>query len=128
MNSDIKVLVVDDEGDFREVMAVWLKSKGYSVITAPDGRSAIDLVKSEKPNIIFMDLRMPLMDGSATLKKIRSFDKNIPVIMISAYVSDPKIREVQELNVSGIFLKTDDFEKGLSLLESVLRTHKKLKR
>lgn len=128
MNKEIKILVVDDESDFRQLMTVWLESKGYSAITAANGKDAVKLVKEEKPDIIFMDLRMPVMDGSETVKSIRRFNKNIPIIIISAYIDDPKMGEVNSSDISGIFYKNEDFEKGLSLLESVLRTHKNLKK
>jgi len=128
MGKEISVLVVDDENDFRQVMTVWLESKGYSVITASDGKNAIQMGKDKKPDIIFMDLRMPVMDGTEAIKKIRSFDKDTPIIIISAYIDDQKIKEVATSDVSGIFYKSEDFEKGSILLESVLRTHKRLKR
>ena len=128
MDKDIKVLVVDDEADFRQVMTVWLESKGYSVITASNGKDAIQMVRKDKPNIVFLDLRMPIMDGSDTIKGIRRFNKDVPIIIISAYVNDPKMKEVKISHISGVFYKSDDFEKGLGLLESVLRTHKKLKK
>lgn len=123
----IQVLVVDDEDDFRHLMAFWLKSKGYSVIAAPDGKSAIRLVKEETPDIIFLDLRMPSMDGADTLKEIRSFNKDIPAILITAYVNDPKTSEALSHGISGVFYKGEDFEELLPLLEAALRTHKKLK-
>lgn len=128
MNKEIRILVVDDEADFRQVMTVWLESKGYSVITASNGKDAIQLVKKENPDIVFLDLRMPVMDGNETVQKIRSFNKNVPIIIISAYVGDLKIKEPKASDISGVFYKNDDFEKGLALLESVLRTHKKLKK
>ncbi|MFA5146872.1 MAG: response regulator [Candidatus Omnitrophota bacterium] len=128
MDKDIKVLIVDDEADFRQVMTVWLESKGYSVIAAANGKDAISMVKRDEPNIIFMDLRMPIMDGSETIKRIRRFNRHIPIIIISAYVNDPKMKEVRTTDISGIFYKSDDFEKGRAILEAVLRTHKKLKK
>ena len=128
MDKEIKILVVDDEADFRQLMTVWLESKGYYVISASNGKDAIQLVKKESPNIIFLDLRMPIMDGNETVQKIRRFNKNVPIIIISAYVGDLKIKEIKRPDISGIFYKNDDFEKGLALLESVLRTHKKLKK
>jgi len=126
MNKEIKILVVDDEADFRQLMTVWLESKSYSVITASNGKDAIQLVKKESPNIIFLDLRMPIMDGNETVKKIRRFNKNIPIIIISAYVGDLKIKEIKASDISGIFYKNEDFEKGLALLECVLRMNKKV--
>ena len=128
MEKNIRVLLVDDEADFREVMTFWLESKGYFVIKASDGQSAIILTKTEAPDIIFLDLNMPQMDGVEALKKIREFDKAIPVIFISAYVDDKRVNEAMNYGISGVFYKGKDFQEGLSLLESVLRTHKKLKK
>jgi len=128
-NKNIKVLVVDDEEDFRRLMSFWLDSKGYSVIVASDGKSAIQLMKEEKPNIVFMDLRMPVMDGIEAIKRIRRFDKEIPIIIISAHLDDPKEKETLPYGISGVFYKGKDFDKeGLPLLEAALKTHKKLKK
>ena len=128
MADKIRVLVVDDEADFRQLMMFWLQSKGYEVIVACDGKEAIKTIKAEKPDIVFMDLRMPVMDGAQTIKKIRQFNKDLPVIMISAYVDDLKIKEANRYGTSGVFYKGKDFEEGLSLLEVALRTHRQLKK
>jgi len=127
-NKNIKVLVVDDESDFRQLMKFWLESKGYLVTVVPNGKSAVEQVKEEKLDIIFMDLRMPVMDGVETIRRIRRFDKDIPIIIISAYVDDPRVKDATSYGVSGVFCKGKNFEEGLSLLESALRTHKKLKK
>ena len=127
MDKEKKILLVDDEPDFIQLMKFWLESKGYSVITAGDGEAAVELAKKEEPNIILIDLRMPKMDGVEAIKKIREFDKNIPIIIISAYVDDPKAAEAMKYGISGIFCKHKDFQEGLSLLESALRVHKNLK-
>lgn len=128
MSNGIKVLVVDDEADFTQPMAFWFESKGYSVMVASDGESAIRMIKEDTPDIVFLDLSMPVMDGAQTLAKIREFDKDIPVIIISAYVEDRRVKEASSYGISGVFYKGKDFKEGLSLLESVLRTHKKLKK
>jgi CheY-like chemotaxis protein len=127
-NKNIKILLVDDETDFRQLMMFWLKSKGYLVFTAIDGKDAIDLVKKEPPDIIFLDLRMPVMDGLEVLKRIRNFNKDVPVIVISAYINDPGTKDLTSYGISGIFYKGENFEQALPLLETALRTHKKLKK
>lgn len=127
MNKDIKIMLVDDETDFTDPMAFWLKSKGYSVIVANSGESAIKMVKEQTPDAIFLDINMPVMDGIMTLKKIREFNKEVPVIIISAFVDDLRVKEAIN-EISGVFYKGEDFKAGLSLLESALRTHKKLKK
>ena len=127
MGKEKKILLVDDEQDFLQLMKFWLESKGYSIVTARDGETAIDLVKKEELNIILIDLRMPKIDGVETIKRIREFNKNIPIIVISAYVDDPRAAEAMKYGISGIFCKHKDFQEGLSLLESALRVHKNLK-
>lgn len=127
-NHDTRILVVDDEADFTQPMSFWLESKGYSVTVAHDGQSALKIVKENPPDIIFLDLNMPVMDGATTLKKIREFNKDISVIIISAYVDDKRITDATPYGISGVFYKGADFTESLSLLEAALRTHKKLKK
>ncbi|MCM8792538.1 MAG: response regulator [Candidatus Omnitrophica bacterium] len=123
----IKVLIVDDEVDFRQLLRFWLESKGYLVITASNGQESLEKIKKENPDIVFMDLRMPVMDGCEAIKQIRQFNSDIPIIVITTYVEDPKVREIINYGISGEFYKGEDFEKSLVMLESVLRTHRKLK-
>ena len=122
-----KIMVVDDETDFSFAMEYWLKSKGYEVKTAPDGYKALDLMNEFKPDLIFLDLNMPGIDGVETLKRIRQVDKEVPVIVISAFVEDKKVDEAAQYNTSGVFSKDKDFEEGLFLVETALRRHKRLK-
>lgn len=128
MEENIKILLVDDEPDFTQPMEFWLKSKGYCVMVVPDGASAIKIIKENAPDIVFLDINMPVMDGAETLRRIREFNPDLPVIIISAYLGDRRTREATSYGISGLFYKGEDFNKGLGLLESVLRTHKKLKR
>ncbi len=122
-----KVLVVDDEKDFLFTMEYWLKSKGYEVKTVTDGFRAVEAIKTFSPNIILLDINMPGMDGVETLKRIRDIDKAIPIIIITAYIEEERVVEALSYQISGLFYKDKDFKEGLLLLESVLRTHKKLK-
>ncbi len=128
MDKGIKILVVDDEADFTQAMAFWFKSKGYTVISAPDGEKAIRMIKEDSPDIVFLDLNMPVMNGFETVKQVRQFSKEIPIIIISAYIDDPRVRELGSYGISGVFYKGADFSEGLSMLEVTLRTHKKLKK
>jgi len=128
MGEAIRVLLVDDEPDFTQPMAFWLKSKGYEPIEVTSGEEALKLIKETPPDIVFLDINMPVMDGLATLKKIREFNKDIPVVIVSAYVDDPRGRESYSYGIAGVFYKGDDLSEGLTLLETILRTHKQLKK
>ena len=122
-----KIMVVDDEPDFLFTMEYWLKSKGYEVKTASDGLKALDLIKTFNPNLVLLDVNMPGIDGVETLKRIREFNNEVPVIIITAFVWEERVAEASPYRISGLFYKDKDFKEGLKMLESVLRTHKKLK-
>jgi len=79
------VLVVDDEESIRFLYREELEEEGYTVITAADGEEALRKVRSDKPDLITLDIRMPGMDGIEVLQRIREMDKEIPVIMSTAY-------------------------------------------
>ena len=84
-----KVLVIDDTKNIRMLLTTCLELKGYSVLTAEDGKSAIEIVQDEKDNIemIFLDIRMPEMNGTEVLKIIREMGIKCPVIIMTAYAT-----------------------------------------
>jgi DNA-binding response OmpR family regulator len=79
------ILVVDDEESIRFLYREELEDEGYRVITAADGEEAMRKVRKDKPDLITLDIRMPGMDGIEVLQRIREMDKEIPVIMSTAY-------------------------------------------
>lgn len=126
MEDKTHVLLVDDEKDFLDPISFWLKSKGYLVTVANNGQSAVDLVRTNRPDIIFMDVNMPIMNGIEALACIRKFDKEVPVIIITAYGDKKNMDKVNQLGVSGFFPKKADLAQFVDVLETTLRTHKKL--
>jgi len=83
------VLVVDDDVDARRIYSEYLRSKGWTVMTAADGRRGIDKANELKPDVIVLDLAMPRVDGWTVLKHLRgsSWTETIPVIVVSAVTS-----------------------------------------
>jgi len=77
------VLVVDDEEIIRDFFARTLTE--YRVLTATNGEEALSIIRREKPDLVLLDIKMPGIDGIETLKQIKQIDKNIAVIMLSAY-------------------------------------------
>lgn len=126
MEDKIQVLLVDDERDFLNTISFWLKSKGYLVMLANNGKQAIELIKSGHPDIVFLDNHMPIMGGLEALTRIREFNKEIPVIMITAYGDEKTMAKVCQLGISGFFPKKAGLEELTNILEAALRTHKKL--
>ena len=119
------ILLVDDEQDFLDPIAFWLESKGYLVKTAANGQEAIASVKNNLPDLIFLDVNMPVMDGITALKSIRELNADVPVIMITG--APEKVPRLDDLRISGYFPKKGTLEELEQLLEPILRIHKKMK-
>lgn len=84
--SSATVMVVDDSDDLRFMITHFLVVAGYKVVEASNGLEAVALVRRKCPNLILMDLNMPLLDGMGAMSQIRECD-DLPVIAISAYDS-----------------------------------------
>ena len=85
MNADAEnILVVDDEEAIREVVSTMLESKGYHCTAVSNGRAAQEFVRKQTPDLVLSDMIMPEMDGIKLLEWLRTFDPEIPVIMVTA--------------------------------------------
>ncbi len=112
------ILVVDDEESFREIFSMKLVADGFRVETAENGETALMKAKEIKPDLILMDVRMPVMDGPTAVLKLRD-DPEIKDIRVAFLTSlgDPR-QEMQEMNgkfaqdfgVQGYLRKTDDLD------------------
>jgi len=89
-SKDLKVLLVEDVEDTRLFMRIELEEQGFIVLEAENGQVAVDTAVREKPDVILMDLTLPLMDGFTATKLIRQNEalKNIPIIAITAHKED----------------------------------------
>ncbi|MFC1631743.1 response regulator [Candidatus Omnitrophota bacterium] len=126
MKGKVSILLVDDEKDFLEPITFFLKSKNYSVAQANNGREALKIIKSDPPDIVFMDLRMPVMDGIQTLTQVREFNRDLPVIMLTAYGDEKTIAAAHDLGISGFFPKKGDVDQLVSMIETTLRLHRRI--
>ena len=113
---DIRILLVDDEDGFRRPMEFWLKAKGYQVTGVNSGAAALTEIERERPMIVYLDMKMPGMNGIETLAKIRAKDKTLPVIMITAYGTPKDMKSAEALGVSGFFQKDEDFASAAKLI------------
>jgi DNA-binding NtrC family response regulator len=82
---EAKILVVDDEQNMRRVLSAMLKKEGYQVVTASDGKEALEVLQKEKISVVATDLRMPRLDGMGLLDRIIRDDPALPVIMLTAH-------------------------------------------
>lgn len=87
MAKEIKILIVEDDKSIRDLYEIKLNHSGFNVFTAEDGGKGWDLAQKEKPDLILLDIMMPVMNGFEVLKKLRKDKetKDIPVIILSNY-------------------------------------------
>ncbi len=90
MNDRKKVLVVEDEVDVRTYISTLLQDQGYEIITAENGKEGFELAKSEKPDLITLDIAMPSQSGMRTFRMYKDSEelKDIPVIIITGMGED----------------------------------------
>jgi len=93
----LKVLVVDDEPQIREVLQMTLDNDGYETDTADSGETALDVIGKFHPNIVFLDIRMPDMDGIQCLRRIKEISPEVEVIMISGFATIQMARRSLEI-------------------------------
>ena len=109
MKNKAKILIIDDDPDFVEATKLVLESKPYEVITAADGSEGIAKAKKEKPDLIILDIIMPVKDGFNAAEELKKDPelKKTPVIMLTSFS-----KKVSETNLSlsqGMMLDTEDY-------------------
>ncbi len=120
MSEELKILVVDDEKEFCKNVRDILEMRGYRVALAHDGFRALELVKQNGFDLVLMDMKMPVMDGVQTLKKVKEFIPDTPVIMVTAYAVEDLLREALREGAFGTLKKPLDFDKLFALIEKAI--------
>jgi two-component system alkaline phosphatase synthesis response regulator PhoP len=121
--SNEKILVVEDEEDIRELIAFSLEAKGYTAITAENGQTALELISKERPELVLLDIMLPVLDGFEVCKKLREQEntKTIPVIMVTARGEEGDIVRGLELGADDYLTKPFSPKILLARIQSVLR-------
>ena len=97
MTAQERILIIDDEGEMRELLAKVLEKNGYQVTAAADGGHALDLLEKEPMDLVVTDVRMPGMDGMEALKAIKELNPDTGVIVMTAFGSiDQAVQAVKE--------------------------------
>src|SRR3989304_3611017 len=90
------ILIVDDNISLSRTMSFILRRKGYAVATARDGPEAIEKAKEAPFDIIFLDIKMPLMNGVETYREIKKIQAEAVAVMMTAYVVEDLVRDALE--------------------------------
>jgi two-component system, OmpR family, response regulator MprA len=117
-----KILVVDDEPAVRDALERALKAQHYAVATAVDGRQALDVIADERPELVLLDVLMPVMDGFEACRRLRELGDRTPVLMLTA-------RDAVGDRVEGLDAGADDYVvKPFALEELLARARALLRR
>ena len=120
----VKILVVEDEKDLNRFVSLSLRNNGYEVVSCFDGAEALDKMESESFALVLTDIMMPKMDGYELCESIRSFEKDLPIVFMTA--KDDKISKLTgySLGVDDYIVKPFDMDILLMKISAILRRSK----
>ncbi|MBU2541218.1 MAG: response regulator [Candidatus Omnitrophica bacterium] len=118
-----KILIVDDEPDVCEAIGLYFSKRNYKIITANNGQEALSKAKNEKPALILLDIVMPKMGGIECLRKIRRFNKRVPIIIVTCVDKLKTALKAMKLGATDYITKP----LGFDALETTISTYLFLK-
>jgi len=102
----VKVLIVDDEKEFASTLAERLNIRGFDAAAVYSGQEALSLIRARDiPDVVLLDLKMPVMGGIETLAAIKEFDPAIEVIMLTGHGADCSTNDIQKGRIFGHIMK-----------------------
>lgn len=119
------VLVVDDQLGVRRLLFETFREEGHHVEMAGNGTEALQVLKNFNPDLILMDMKMPELNGIDTLRQIRTFDKSVGVIMMTAYGDAQNMEQAQELGVIHYMSKPFDLFELRDRVRAILKKSEK---
>ncbi|MGY0602699.1 MAG: response regulator [Paraglaciecola chathamensis] len=119
---DSRILLVDDSAMIRKALTRFLHSLGYSNIEeADDGTGAVELVKRNPPDFIFMDVVMDKLNGDKALAQIRALGSNVPIVMLSSVTDQLLVNSCKAQGISGFIFKPIQASNGTEIIERYLK-------
>lgn len=118
-----KILIVEDDGEFRKLLEAILADAGYAVATAPDGAQGLEAARAERPDLILMDVEMPRLDGYAAIKALRADPeiRGIPVILVTVHSKMHQVVEGLKAGADDHITKPFDPAEVLARIDGVFR-------
>lgn len=115
-------MVVDDNVDFCTIVSLILKRKGYAVASAKDGPKAIEMAKENAFDVIFMDIRLPLMNGVEVCRRIKGIRPQAVAVMMTAYAAHDLVQEALQHGAYRVIYKPVDMDEVIELVEEIVKT------
>jgi DNA-binding response OmpR family regulator len=114
---------VDDQSDSLTVVSLALQERGYRVSTAVNGQEAVGVARLVQPQLILMDITMPVLDGIGATRVIRNDEKikDVPIVILTALDDDQFRREANDAGADGYFTKPIDFPRLHAFMDKLLR-------
>jgi len=119
LHENVLILVVDDQFADRETLKVVLEEKGYRVATAKDGTEAVEMVKAKHYDVIFLDVKLPGMNGVEVFEQVKAIDPKAAVIMMTGYSEEDSVRKAISQGAYTCIYKPFDMEKVIGLVEEI---------
>ena len=119
----MKVLLVDDDESNRDMLSRRLEHRGYQVVTAVDGREAVEQARAEVPSLILMDLTLPVLDGLAATRELKSRPelRDIPVIALTAHAGPEDRDRAREAGCDDYDTKPIEFSRLEQKMQNLLK-------
>lgn len=116
-----KILLVDDDQDFLQLLEFDFKKKGYQIVTASNGEDGLAKAASEKPNLIVLDIKMPKMDGYTFVRRLKkdAETKSIPLIVLTSY--EPMKDMFQLEGVTDYYVKSANMDGLIKAVEKYVK-------
>lgn len=115
----MKVLVVDDTKNIRMLLTTCLQLNGYNVITANDGVDALNLLKEDKIDLIFLDIKLPELSGTEVFRRIRNMGIDVPVVIMTAFATVKNAIECTKLGAVAYLQKPFTADKVKNVLDEL---------
>ena len=119
-NEKAKLLFIDDEKEFLDICRKYFEMKNFKVYTANSGNLGLEIIKSEKPDLIVLDIRMPELSGIEVLSQIRAFNKDSKIIVLSGFGTAENVRHASELGISDFINKPFVLNTLLNIIQEAL--------
>jgi two-component system response regulator HydG len=120
MKKNFTILLTDDNREFTQNLRDILEMRGYSVLTASDGFQALEIIRASPVDLILMDIKMPVMNGVETYKKIKKIKPGLPVIMLTAFALEELIQESIKEGAFACLKKPLDFDELFATIEHAI--------